>query len=258
MTPKYRSANRDTRLDDRPAFLFLLGRELRASFLEEARLQGSFRCVFSASPRHVAQKVSRNLPDVVVIDHAHVTEELFVLIHEIEMAKRPRKLSFVLLSDAPTSLDPLASDLFAEILPRSVPPSQVFLHLKAVVRRVHLGGVNMVHEFRDFVLDESSFSVFIKNRRILLTRQSCLILAAMIERPYFVWTREGLIAHVWGRKSGMRRKNLDKAIQTLRHSLDAEGARNLIESNIGLGYSFIPSQRIDVSKGNVEPKEKSS
>jgi two-component system phosphate regulon response regulator PhoB len=258
MTPKYRSVTRVNGLDDRPAFLFLLGRDLRPAFLEEARLRGHFRCMFSATPGNVVQKIGRDRPDVVVIDHSHIAEPLFFLFHEMEIDKRPRNLSFVLLSDAPTTLESLPPNFFEEHLSRSLPPSQVFLHLKAVLRRAQPGGINIIHEFGDFVFDESSFSVFVKGRRIRLTRQSCLLLAAMIEKPHFVWTRESLISHVWGQKSEMRIKNINKAIQTLRNALDAEGARDLIQSNVGFGYSFSPPQVVEAGNGNTEPREKSS
>jgi DNA-binding response OmpR family regulator len=88
----------------------------------------------------------------------------------------------------------------------------------------------------DFVFDRDSLRARRGDRTIELTSTEISILELLLEKPGAIYSREKILASIWGDAVDPDSNLVEVYIGKLRRKIDAEGERPLIETLRGRGY----------------------
>ncbi|MFN3641740.1 MAG: response regulator transcription factor [Gemmobacter sp.] len=94
------------------------------------------------------------------------------------------------------------------------------------------------HEFEDIVLDGERYRVFRAGTPIHLGPVEFRLLAALIERPGRVWTREQLLERVWAQPIYVSTRTVDVNIGRLRRALGQHDSDHPVRTVRGVGYAL--------------------
>lgn len=106
--------------------------------------------------------------------------------------------------------------------------------VKAVLRRYRRGTVDHLLRTGGLVVNLDEHTVTADGRRLLLTYKEFEILRLFLSHPGMVYTREQLMADIWGMDYCGETRTVDMHICTLRQKLGAYG--EMIETVRGVGY----------------------
>lgn len=106
--------------------------------------------------------------------------------------------------------------------------------VKAVLRRYRRGTVDHLLRTGGLVVNLDEHTVTADGRRLLLTYKEFEILRLFLSHPGMVYTREQLMADIWGMDYCGETRTVDMHIRTLRQKLGAYG--EMIETVRGVGY----------------------
>ena len=106
--------------------------------------------------------------------------------------------------------------------------------VKAVLRRYRRGTVDHLLKTGGLVVNLDEHTVTADGRRLLLTYKEFEILRLFLSHPGMVYTREQLMADIWGTDYCGETRTVDMHIRTLRQKLGAYG--EMIETVRGVGY----------------------
>lgn len=113
---------------------------------------------------------------------------------------------------------------------------EVIARVKAVLRRFDTPTQNDSIFFGDLHINLLSFSAFIKNERLDLTKTEFLILKELISHPNKVFSREALLESLWGNEKFVVDRTIDVHIKKLRDKLGVYG--EYLKTIRGVGYTF--------------------
>jgi DNA-binding response OmpR family regulator len=113
---------------------------------------------------------------------------------------------------------------------------ELLARVRALGRR-HAGRAQPKVEHLDLVLDLAERSAVFKGDAVALTRREFALLAALVEQPGRVWTREQLVERLYGWNEEIASNALDVHVHALRRKLTADFIRNAR----GVGY-YVPKE----------------
>jgi DNA-binding response OmpR family regulator len=91
----------------------------------------------------------------------------------------------------------------------------------------------------DVMLDLDKRHAIVRGTRVELTKQEFELLHLLTTRPGIVFSREALLARVWGSETYVTERTVDKVVSRLRRKIEANGpAPGLILTAWGVGYKF--------------------
>src|SRR4051812_36681683 len=114
-------------------------------------------------------------------------------------------------------------------------PRELVARVRALLRRVerHPATGDPVR-IGDLALDPARRTVLVAGEPVELTRTEFDLLALLAARPGVVYTREQLLAEVWGWRDGSGLRTVDSHVRGLRRKLGAERVRTVH----GVGYAL--------------------
>ena len=137
-------------------------------------------------------------------------------------------------ADRIRGLDTGADDYVVK--PYSVTESMA--RIRARLRRSKPSAVGGLLEFEDVTLDGEQHRATRAGRPMKLGPTEFKLLAVFMERPKRVWSRDQLLDKVWGNDSYVDLRTVDVHVGRLRKVLNSGGARDLIRTVRGAGYSL--------------------
>lgn len=88
---------------------------------------------------------------------------------------------------------------------------------------------------------EDEFLVLARGRRVDITRRELAVLAALMDRPDRIVSRDELYRVVWGDYRRQSDRSVDVYVARIRHKLwEALPERRFIHTHFGFGYRFKP------------------
>ncbi len=120
-------------------------------------------------------------------------------------------------------------------------PKELAARIRAVLRRSLVkkpGEINEVIIGDILKIDLNRFEVFVEGEPIHLTRTELTILKTMAEKPGWVYSREKLLARLWGDEKFVIDRTIDVHIKNLRDKLGEAG--KWIQNVRGVGYKLEP------------------
>jgi two-component system catabolic regulation response regulator CreB len=132
-------------------------------------------------------------------------------------------------------------------------PREVVARVRAVLRRLASTTTRTTAEQRlpPLAVDRLSRRALVAGTPIELTRVEFDLLAALLDNPHRVFTREQLIDRVWGDRFALTDRTVDSHVKALRRKVtEAGGDPHWIQTVRGVGYR-IGAPQADDETGNL-------
>ncbi len=117
--------------------------------------------------------------------------------------------------DKITGLDNGADDYIV----KPFSPNELVSRIKAILRRMRPAFSEKTLEFGDVVMDLTSYKVTRNNKEVHLGPTEFRILQCLMEYPKRIFSRETILAQVWGYDSDIEARTVDVHINRLRSAL---------------------------------------
>ncbi len=206
-------------------------REIEVYTLEQtgfpARGFGDGEALFAA--------LEEEIPELIVLDIMLPGEDGVTLLKKLREHPRYKEIPVIMATAKGTEMDKIMGlNLGADdylVKPFSV--MEMVARIKAVLRRTSKAeeaGLTV----GAITLRENQHKVFVDGAQVQLTHKEFEILALFLKNPELVFSREKLMAKVWGNDYMGESRTVDMHIKTLRQKLGAAGGQ--IKTVIGVGY----------------------
>ena len=177
-----------------------------------------------------------NPPDLIVLDL------MLPKLDGYEVCKRIRAQSdvpIIMLTARDETVDKIVGlELGADdYLTKPFNPRELVARVKAILRRSAVAAKTQRLTAGDLTLDLDRREVSVSGRPIQLRAKEFDLLAAMVQNPRIVFTRERLLELVWGYDFPGETRTVDVHVAHLRKKL--AGTQTEIETVTGVGYKLI-------------------
>ncbi len=129
-----------------------------------------------------------------------------------------------------------------DYLTKPFSPRELVARVKAVLRRLHAPtpkpDTKTRLQFGELILDSHTYEVFWETNPIVLTATEFSMLRSFMEMPRKVFSRNELMASVYGYDVVVSDRTVDSHIRRLRKKCAAAGCEALIRTHHGKGYQL--------------------
>jgi len=218
-------------VDDEPAQRELLVYNLTAA---------GYRVATAADGEEALLMVSEDTPDVILLDWMLPRLSGIEVCRQLKARPETRHSAIIMVSarseesDRVRGLETGADDYIVK--PYST--SELLARVKANLRRVRPTTTGTVIQVGDIVMDSETHRVTRAGQTLHLGPTEFRLLAALMEKPGKVWTREALLDRVWGRDIYVDTRTVDVHVGRLRKTLDVPGTDDPIRTVRGAGYAL--------------------
>ena len=129
-----------------------------------------------------------------------------------------------------------------DYLTKPFSPAELLARIKAVLRRAQGSkgagaGLDRL-AFSDLLMDLTTYTVLRAGTEVKLGPTEFRLLRHFLQHPEAVFTREDLLASVWGGNVHVEVRTVDVHIRRLRKALNADGGTDLIRTVRSAGYAL--------------------
>ena len=201
---------------------------------------GGFRVAEAGNGEEALLLVAEEVPDLVVLDWMMPGLSGIEVCRRLKSDPATRAIPVIMLSarseesDRVRGLETGADDYVSK--PYSI--AELMARIRANLRRVRPGAVGSMLEFADLRLDAETHRVTRAGRELALSPTEFRLLAALMEKPGRVLSREQLLDRVWGRDIHVETRTVDVHVGRLRKALCRHGGEDLLRTVRGTGYSL--------------------
>ena len=179
-------------------------------------------------------------PDVIILDWMLPGVSGIEICRRLKSRAETRNIPVIMLTarseegDRVRGLEIGADDYV--IKPYSV--AELMARVRTQLRRIRPTTVGMRLQFEDIVLDSETHKVTRNEKPIKLGPTEFRLLAAFMDKPGRVWSREQLLDRVWGRDIYVNTRTVDVHIGRLRKALCKHGGSNPVRTVRSAGYAL--------------------
>ena len=190
--------------------------------------------------RTAREVLADRLPDLMLVDWMLPDMSGLELTRAVKRDRHTRELPIIMLTaraeegDKVTGLENGADDYVTT--PFS--PRELVARIGAVLRRAGTVGLNQVLEFEGLKLDQEGQRITINDQVLPLARTEFRMLEFFMSRPERVFSREQLIARLWGSDTSVEDRTIDVCVRRLRMALEPYGMDRYIQTVRSAGYRF--------------------
>ena len=184
--------------------------------------------------------VAEAAPDLILLDWMMPLVSGLEVCRRLKMRPETRGIPVIMLSARSEEVDlvrglEMGADDYV-IKPYSL--AELMARLRAHLRRVRPAAAGVVLEWGDIALDPGTHRVLRAGAALKLGPTEFRLLAAFLEKPGRVFSREQLLDRVWGRDIYVDSRTVDVHIGRLRKSLCAHGGDDPVRTVRGAGYAL--------------------
>jgi len=191
-------------------------------------------------------KVEEESPDLIVLDIMLPQKDGFAVCREIRAA---RDIPIIMLTAKEMEIDKvLGLELGADdYVTKPFSAREVTARIKALLRRSNADkNQNNIEKDKLKVgtieVDQDEVQVYNLGKPVDLTLREYNLLAYIMRKPGFVYSREQLLNQVWGYDYIGEERTVDVTVRRLREKLEQDPANpDYIKTKRGVGYYFRPS-----------------
>jgi DNA-binding response OmpR family regulator len=207
-----------------------------------------FQVETAADGRAALQRIHAVKPDLVVLDLMLPETDGWSVCKELRRSPLTESLPIIMLTARDDLIDRvLGLELGADdYLTKPFNPRELVARVRAVLRRTMraaTGGKAL--QAGDIQVDLERREARAGERLLQLRAKEFDLLAAFVERPGTVFTRDALLNRVWGYEHEIDTRTVDVHVSALRDRL--QGAQSSIETVWGVGYKFVDRGGADVA-----------
>jgi two-component system phosphate regulon response regulator PhoB len=219
--------------EDEPAIATLLRYNLQ---------RAGFRVIVATDGAQALRVTEEQTPDVVLLDWMLPVMSGIEVCRQLRLSERTRHLPVLMVtargeeSDRVQGLETGADDY----LTKPFSPAELLARIKAVLRRTQGNPVASGDRlaFADVVMDLTTHTVMRAGTEIRLGPTEFRLLKHFLQHPEAVFTREELLAHVWGDNVHVEIRTVDVHIRRLRKALNGADGVDLIRTVRSAGYAL--------------------
>lgn len=218
-------------VEDEPAQREVLAYNLEAE---------GFRAARAGTGDEALLLTDEQVPDLIVLDWMLPGVSGIEVCRRLKTRGDTRDIPVIMLSarseevDRVRGLETGADDYVVK--PYSV--VELMARIRAQLRRTRPAAVGQRLSFADIVLDAEQHKVFRGEQTLRLGPTEFRLLAAFMEKPGRVWSREQLLDRVWGRDIYVDTRTVDVHIGRLRKALCQHGGADPVRTVRGAGYAL--------------------
>ena len=184
--------------------------------------------------------IYEQLPDLLLLDW------MLPQISGLELARRLKKESLtadlpIIMLTARGEEDHKIQGLDAgadDYVTKPFSTRELLSRIKAVLRRTNVLATEKTLDFAGLCLDPISQRITAQGAPVNLGPTEFRLLAFFMARPERAFSREQLLAQVWGASSDLSDRTIDVHIRRLRKSLEPHGFADFLQTVRGVGYRF--------------------
>ena len=190
--------------------------------------------------RAALSRVNAFKPDLVVLDLMLPELDGWHVCRELRRSPLTESLPIIMLTARDDMIDRiLGLELGADdYLTKPFNPRELVARVRAVLRRTTRSGApGKTLRAGDVQVDLERREARAGDRLLQLRAKEFDLLAAFVERPGTVYTRDALLNRVWGYEHEIDTRTVDVHVSALRERM--HGAHSTIETVWGVGYKFV-------------------
>jgi two-component system alkaline phosphatase synthesis response regulator PhoP len=181
-------------------------------------------------------------PDLIILDLMMPVMDGFETCRRIKAQPSTSAIPIVFLTASASEVDEVVGlELGADdYIQKPISPRKLVARVKAVLRRAENSGEGIdlpdITRIGPLEINRSAYAVRIGRKEVPFPRKEFEVLALLAAHPGRVFTREALLAAVWGTEVVVIDRTVDVHIRKIREKLG--GDADLIETIKGVGYRF--------------------
>jgi len=197
-----------------------------------------YRVDYALTGEQAVEKIRKRPPDLVILDLMLPGMDGLDVCRFIKNDRKIAYIPIIMLTargeeaDIVTGLELGADDYIT----KPFSPRILLARIKALLRRKREDENRMVLSKHDIILNTALYEVRVGDRPVSLTATEFSILALLIRKPGWVFTRNQIIQAVKGDDYPVTDRSIDVQIVNLRKKLGDSGS--FIETVRGVGYRF--------------------
>jgi len=217
-------------VDDEPDILELVTLHLQKAGFQVREFQ-------EAEP--FLEVINSQTPELIILDLMLPDMDGLEICKYIRKEKKLSSIPIIMLTARTEEMDRiLGLELGADdYVTKPFSPKELVARVKAVLRRkgerekgekISVGDI--------LIIDPQKFEVYVEGKRVELTSTEFRILNILMERRGWVFSREQLLNHLWGKEKIVVDRTIDVHIKHLREKLGK--AAKFIKNIRGIGYKL--------------------
>jgi two-component system phosphate regulon response regulator PhoB/two-component system alkaline phosphatase synthesis response regulator PhoP len=185
--------------------------------------------------------LKKKVPDLLILDLMLPDHDGLDVCKTLKNDKKYPDFPIIMVTARTEELDVvLGLELGADdYIPKPFSPRELLARVKAVLRRTKRSAARVSRKiaFDDILaIDTAKYEVLVKGEKIQLTATEFVILKILAEKPGWVFSREKILANLWGDEKDVFDRTVDVHIKNLREKLGPAG--ELIKNVRGVGYKI--------------------
>src|SRR5512134_809893 len=192
----------------------------------------------SDSVRAAREEVSRELPDLVLLDWMLPDRPGIELLRELRGQERTRTVPVIMLTAKGSEADKVAGlDAGADdYVVKPFSPRELVSRIRAVFRRRAPQHSGEPVEYGPIVIDPARHEVRVNGEPVRLGLAEFKLLSFLLNHPDRVFSRTQLLDSIWGDHVFIEERTVDVHVLRLRKALTPVSAQHLVQTVRGLGY----------------------
>jgi two-component system phosphate regulon response regulator PhoB/two-component system alkaline phosphatase synthesis response regulator PhoP len=185
--------------------------------------------------------LKKKIPDLLILDLMLPDHDGLDVCKILKNDKKYPDFPIIMVTARTEELDVvLGLELGADdYIPKPFSPRELLARVKAVLRRTKRPAARISRKIAiDDILaiDPAKHEVLVNGEKIQLTATEFVILKILAEKPGWVFSREKILASLWGDEKDVFDRTVDVHIKNLREKLGRAG--ELIKNVRGVGYKI--------------------
>ncbi len=225
---------------DKPTILVVEDESAQAEVLTYNLKAEGFTVLHADNGEEAMLLADEAMPDIIVLDWMMPRLSGIEVCRRLKSRPATRSIAIIMLSarseevDRVRGLETGADDYVVK--PYSV--VELMARVRAQLRRVRPASAGVRLEIGDILLDGETHRVSRAGLPVKLGPTEFRLLAALMEKPGRVWSRERLLDRVWGREIFVDTRTVDVHVGRLRKALMAHGGSDPLRTVRGAGYAL--------------------